>query len=238
MEYIINDLVMFDEQRSRLSLLEGQEEVFLSQAMARLLVLFIERNGQTLERDELFEKVWDDFGMRSSNANLNQHISLLRKEFALLGLPDNIIITVPKIGFKFLADITEVKGEVIRESRSLLEWSVPVILLLSVCCSLYTLKVILADTQPPTKSEYLLGKVDRCNVFSYNRVEPGSIAAHLDVVRSMLHKHNLTCSEDKEIRLNIEQHFSSKGAHRIFFSLCLKENSANCNNIYIHHGEV
>ncbi|EOH8097145.1 transcriptional regulator, partial [Salmonella enterica subsp. enterica serovar Newport] len=57
------------------------------------------------ERDTLFKTVWDDNGMRSSNSNLNQYISILRKQLVQVGLPENIIITVPRVGFMFNPDI-------------------------------------------------------------------------------------------------------------------------------------
>ncbi|HDR2162921.1 TPA: winged helix-turn-helix domain-containing protein [Enterobacter cancerogenus] len=237
MEYIINDLVVFDVQRGRLSLPEGDGEVFLAQAMTRLLKLFIEKNGQTIEREELFEKVWDDFGMRSSNANLNQHISLLRKEFALLGLPDNIIVTVPKIGFKFIADIAVRGKEVSAERKSYLGWLAAGALALSCCFAVYTAVTVSRETLPPIKKEYPLGTVNGCKVLSFNRVEAALIPEHLDMVRFLLQKLNLSCNADKEIRLSIDQHFASKHAQRVFFSLCQKEGSVECINLYTHNGE-
>lgn len=237
MVYIINDLVVFDEQRSRLSLPEGEEEVFLAQAMTRLLKLFIDRNGQTIERDELFEKVWDDFGMRSSNANLNQHISLLRKEFALLGLPDNIIVTVPKIGFKFIADITVQEKDDAAPRKRYPGWLAAGALVLSICFALYTAVIVSRDTLPPAKKEYPLGSVNGCKVFSYNRVDVESIPEQLDKARLLLQKNNLLCNTEKIIRLSIDQRFGSKHTQRVFFSLCQKEGSVECINLYTHNGD-
>ncbi|HHW3439977.1 TPA: winged helix-turn-helix domain-containing protein, partial [Escherichia coli] len=40
-------------------------------------------------------KVWDNNGLTSSNSNLNQYLSMLRKTFRHYGI-DNIIITVAR----------------------------------------------------------------------------------------------------------------------------------------------
>lgn len=48
-----------------------------------------------VSREEVLKKVWDDNGLTSSNSNLNQYLSMLRKTFRHYGI-DNIIITVAR----------------------------------------------------------------------------------------------------------------------------------------------
>ncbi|EGB2808513.1 winged helix-turn-helix domain-containing protein [Salmonella enterica] len=77
----------------------------------RLLAVLISNHGNPVERDCLLKKVWDDNGMRSSNSNLNQYISILRKQLLQVGLPDNAVITIPRVGFMFSPDI-EVRRDI------------------------------------------------------------------------------------------------------------------------------
>jgi DNA-binding winged helix-turn-helix (wHTH) protein len=62
-------------------------------------MLLIAHQGEAIKREVIFKKVWDDYGMVSSNNNLNQCVSKLRKIMKMLGMEDEVIVTVPKIGF-------------------------------------------------------------------------------------------------------------------------------------------
>lgn len=60
--------------------------------------------GDVLSREYLLTEVWDKYGLRGSNSNLNQYIILLRRALAGYGY-DNLIITIPKMGFRLNTDI-------------------------------------------------------------------------------------------------------------------------------------
>lgn len=57
------------------------------------------------EREYLFTEVWDKQGLTGSNGNRNHYISVLRKHFSKLKL-DDIIETVPRVGFRVNRDIS------------------------------------------------------------------------------------------------------------------------------------
>ncbi|WP_431625393.1 winged helix-turn-helix domain-containing protein [Enterobacter chuandaensis] len=79
--------------------------IVLTLTMKRLLTLLLEMRGHTLTRDKLLECVWDANGLRSSGHTLNKYISELRKYLTQLGMRRECIITIPRIGFMFNADI-------------------------------------------------------------------------------------------------------------------------------------
>ncbi|MCU8650555.1 winged helix-turn-helix domain-containing protein, partial [Escherichia coli] len=56
---------------------------------------FFLHHTDIVSREEVLKKVWDDNGLTSSNSNLNQYLSMLRKTFRHYGI-DNIIITVAR----------------------------------------------------------------------------------------------------------------------------------------------
>ncbi|MGF1716788.1 winged helix-turn-helix domain-containing protein, partial [Photobacterium chitinilyticum] len=62
---------------------------------ANALLYFLIQHPGVLTRDEVMKKVWDDNGLVSSNSNLNQYLSLLRKSFRSYGI-DNVIVTIPR----------------------------------------------------------------------------------------------------------------------------------------------
>lgn len=56
-----------------------------------------------IKRQQLLEEVWEERGLKGTNSNLNNYISLLRRHLAQLGETE-LIITYPRQGFKFVAN--------------------------------------------------------------------------------------------------------------------------------------
>lgn len=83
----------------------NQLTVGLSNPATRLLNELIKNNKIELTRETLIKHVWEDYGFSPSSATLSNHISELRKAFEALGVSKNILITVPRIGFKMEAEI-------------------------------------------------------------------------------------------------------------------------------------
>jgi len=107
--YTINSRVIFNDQMGSLSLTEGREDpTILAAPASRLLTLLIKNNNKVLTRDEILTEVWENHGLVASSNNLYHYISVIRKSLASLG-EDNIIVTLPKVGFsmKALSIVTE-----------------------------------------------------------------------------------------------------------------------------------
>jgi DNA-binding winged helix-turn-helix (wHTH) protein len=106
MKYII-DLVVIYIPSDRALILHNnpQNTVVLSTPANRLLMELIRNRGEVVTRDELLERVWEDYGFTGSNSNLNSYISEIRKSISSLDDKLNIITTVPKVGFRLEANI-------------------------------------------------------------------------------------------------------------------------------------
>lgn len=106
MKYIINLTVIFDPENRVLMLRNNHHlSVVLSNPATRLLSELIKNNKTELPRETLIKNVWEDYGFSPSSATLSNHISELRKAFESLGMSKDILITVPRIGFKMDAEI-------------------------------------------------------------------------------------------------------------------------------------
>lgn len=102
MKFSFNQQVIFDSDTGTLFLVDAPDDpVQISSPTKRLLLLLVCHRGEVIHREVIFKKVWDDFGMISSNNNLNHCISKLRRILRNLGLEDEVITTVPKMGFMF-----------------------------------------------------------------------------------------------------------------------------------------
>jgi TolB-like protein/DNA-binding winged helix-turn-helix (wHTH) protein/Tfp pilus assembly protein PilF len=86
----------------RLLLREG-EPVALTPKCFDLLVMLVENSGHLLEKQELLDRIWP--GQFVEEANLSFNISSLRKALGQVQSGDRFIETVPKKGFRFVADV-------------------------------------------------------------------------------------------------------------------------------------
>jgi DNA-binding winged helix-turn-helix (wHTH) protein/pimeloyl-ACP methyl ester carboxylesterase len=68
------------------------------------LLILVEQSGHVLSKEELMERVWPDSFVEENN--LAQNISMLRKALGEGG-GEKFIETVPKRGYRFVADVTE-----------------------------------------------------------------------------------------------------------------------------------
>lgn len=100
MRFDIEGFITFDtEEASLVNLLTG-DCIELSATSTRLLTNLLQYRGDIISRVDIFQSVFEKYGARPSNSNLNQYISTLRRSLADLGVEKNVIITVPRIGFK------------------------------------------------------------------------------------------------------------------------------------------
>lgn len=104
MKYKINAFILYDAVDGTLSLKDDEVDTQLSITANALLFYFIQHRG-IVSRDEVLKAVWDDNGLVSSNSNLNQYLSLLRKAFRQYGI-ENIIVTVARGRLEFNSDVS------------------------------------------------------------------------------------------------------------------------------------
>lgn len=74
-----------------------------------LLLLLVERNGQVMEKTDLLECLWP--GSVVEEANLSQTIYLLRRALADGLDGQQYIETIPRRGYRFVAEVSTIRGE-------------------------------------------------------------------------------------------------------------------------------
>ncbi|MHC9516591.1 winged helix-turn-helix domain-containing protein [Enterobacter mori] len=95
MKYTFNKSVIFDVAKR--TLVSDGVSFALTNPACRLLLVLIENNGELVEKETLLTKVWEEFGLASSEGSLYNNISLLRKGFVQVGIT-NGLETIPKKG--------------------------------------------------------------------------------------------------------------------------------------------
>jgi DNA-binding winged helix-turn-helix (wHTH) protein/TolB-like protein/Flp pilus assembly protein TadD len=88
-------------------LLHGGQAVPLTPKVFDTLLLLVENSGRTLEKDELIERLWPDSFVEESS--LAQNIFQLRKALGEAGSGERYIETIPKRGYRFAANVRELR---------------------------------------------------------------------------------------------------------------------------------
>ena len=87
-------------------LFRGAQPVPLSPRTFDLLVKLVENAGHLLDKDTLIREVWADASVEEGN--LNRTISNLRKALGETPTEVRFIQTVPRVGYRFVADVRQV----------------------------------------------------------------------------------------------------------------------------------
>ena len=87
-------------------LTRGGEPVSLPSKALDVLLALLARPGETLSKDELLKEVWPDTFVEEGN--LTQMVFLLRKALGESDGGQPLILTVPRQGYRFVGELTEV----------------------------------------------------------------------------------------------------------------------------------
>src|SRR4051812_9484517 len=89
--------------RERLLTRDG-EVLHLTPRVFDLLVVLVRRAGEVVTKEELLEGVWADVAVEEGN--INRTVSTLRKHLGKQSNGNDLIETIPKVGYRFLAPVT------------------------------------------------------------------------------------------------------------------------------------
>ncbi len=105
-------LYEFDEFRvdaNQKCLWHSDELVSLTPKAFETLLVLIKHRGKVVSKDVLLDEVWADTFVEEST--LSQNILTLRKTLAAFEKDKQFIVTVPRRGFRFVADVKEISAD-------------------------------------------------------------------------------------------------------------------------------
>ncbi|ENV9333498.1 winged helix-turn-helix domain-containing protein [Klebsiella aerogenes] len=248
MKFLLNEHIVFDFDTSTIFTEESPDDpIQISNPAKRLLYLLLSHSGEVVCREVLFKKVWDDFGMVSSNNNLNQCISKLRRILRHFNQNEEIIITVPKVGFMLNKQI--VVEELVDHAPPIANTSAiisdcPTVKLsqyhrqhfapglwtciFAACCvsiSLILLITFLFFNSSHHQDELLIGSARTCAVrIAENAADLATLSSFKKDVLQSLQQLNLHCNHDQYILLVRNESLTSRtlGVSRYSPLLCEK----------------
>lgn len=86
-------------------LFKGEETVLLPPKAYEILQLLVENEGRLVEKNELMQKIWHDSFVEDNNLTVN--ITSIRKALREKSGENKYILTVPRSGYRFIAQVTK-----------------------------------------------------------------------------------------------------------------------------------
>src|SRR5215213_361414 len=103
----IYEFADFRLDESERQLLRDEQPVALTPRAFDLLLFLVKNKNRLIEKNELLEMVWESSFVEEANINVN--ISTLRKALGEQKSPTKYIQTIPKKGYRFVADVREIE---------------------------------------------------------------------------------------------------------------------------------
>ncbi|WP_411751942.1 winged helix-turn-helix domain-containing protein [Serratia sp. (in: enterobacteria)] len=105
---ILNHHVIYDKSSGSLTDIgKKHDEIVLTTPANNCLQILLKNKPEITTQKELFEEVWEKYGIPINTNTLYQNIAMIRKAFRQLGLEEDIIITIPRRGM-LVADTVEI----------------------------------------------------------------------------------------------------------------------------------
>lgn len=264
MRYVINRTIHFRNTDGAIwkEHEDDPSSITLTVTTSRLLTFLLERHGEVASRDDILETVWTDHGLRSSNNSLNKYIADLRKIFSNMELNEDVIITVPKIGFMFSREIEVEKEPSVEDEQYVYESRHPdvkienegdtkkikryallsfLIIFMGVTPILFSttdigIKLSGIGTLQQSKS-YLLGSIDGCQVYTLQQSSVNMISIKVAIAEKLIKKTGFKCLENTRLYFQPSDPVVYGYPGRVFLSRCTYNKDtpgkfAACDNFY------
>ena len=240
MFFICNNSLLFDPEAHAISLVGQPESVLtLSAPAVRLLQEFIKHKGHDLSREELITRVWEEFGFTPSGNNLNKAVSELRKSFQSLGEGHEFIVTVPRYGFRFDAEVIFQPGENIPsvdpqpsvapqevkpQRASMKKWAIVAVLIVAALGT----RIFIPAKLKPVKE-----KIARCSIWIINDHGRPLVLSKL---AERLEANNVACGREEYDIYYFSARFTISAADEVFIGACPVSKTSLCKTIRYKSG--
>ncbi len=98
-------------------LLSENNRIQLTPKVFELLHLFLENSGKLITKDEILDKVWSDSFVEEGNLTFT--VNQLRKLLSDNARKPNFIETIPRRGYRFIAEVEKTSTQAIEISETL-----------------------------------------------------------------------------------------------------------------------
>ncbi|WP_300000346.1 winged helix-turn-helix domain-containing protein [uncultured Cedecea sp.] len=257
MHYIIQNAIRFDPADYTLEQThEPHTVVTLTVTMSRLLLFLVEKHGENVTKDDILSQVWEAHGLRASTNSLNKYISDLRQMFRALGLEDEIIATIPRVGFSIsgaivISTVSRMESEIVpivsatplEERRDGLRTYqyvflfIVVLFLSGLLFYIFHPKDSDEDIYTTTQKSYPVGMIDTCPVVSLKPVADNLKARSIEITKHILAMRGRSCGNEIQYYIYFSEDVIYHQRGRVFLADCAMKDPkmgliTSCINFY------
>lgn len=231
-DFFIAEKIKFSPHENTLSIVSSDEIVELSPVASQLLEKLLTNEPHISKRDDLLESVFESNGISPSYGNLSQHVMLIRKGFAGLGHEEEVITTIPKVGFRIASDVRRIQNGVIPEKKSHATWQGKWMLLPGgiIYLVISIIFLFIHNTAGRTNPDLMIESVTRWKNCKLHFIK-SSLSEKAEDVLNFLRENDmpLNCDNSNEIYIWRDR---TPGVTRNFTAVCDTE---HCKGIYAQH---
>ncbi|WII85149.1 winged helix-turn-helix domain-containing protein (plasmid) [Klebsiella pasteurii] len=204
----------------------------------RLFSYLLEHTDKTVSREELLNNIWRIYGLEPSNNSVNQYISLIRKSLIELGCEQEIIKTIPRLGFYIAGDMVSFENELpqncklsTKEKKSevnISKWfGMYKVSLLSTCLLISLLLILqpiissikFLDYHFPKTALFKIGDIGNCPVYSFTYTYQDVAEFKLKLAKEIV-KNELPCINNNIYIFHPSVHYVYQKTGRAFITRC------------------
>ncbi|MDT8885997.1 helix-turn-helix domain-containing protein [Klebsiella aerogenes] len=218
--------------------------------------LLEETPGTVVRRDVIIHDVWDRYGYTGTGNSLNQYISLLRRNFAALGLVD-IIETIPKQGFALRHDlVVRINLESAPEHIDKKDTSVPLtvitspmknnwvkrmyyspVFIMTIMFFLMIAYFTLTQKRIDSVKLYYIGNIEHCRIYTTKPFSSEFQKKRIDITNALIDQ-KASCIGNSFYIIDIEDLYLFSGRGHVFITRCTFEKNATdkiagCKDVYV-----
>ncbi|WP_196067759.1 helix-turn-helix domain-containing protein [Serratia sp. Res13-Sevr-LER1-36-b] len=235
---IFNMIAFRSEDGAMWNIAQPDRRLSFTTIPTRLFTYLLENADKMVSREELLNNIWNKYGLEPSNNSVNQYISLIRKSLSELGCDEEIIKTIPRVGFYIAREMVSASSETphnvettstkvqpaIEQSR-LRRGYKPALLAISLIIS--TLLVLQPfrsatghlDYRFPKSTLYKIGNIATCPVYALSASSP-DVAARKEKLAEELAAVHAPCVNNEIFIFHSGEHYAYQRSGRAFITRC------------------
>ncbi|WP_422526484.1 winged helix-turn-helix domain-containing protein [Serratia fonticola] len=205
---------------------------------ARLFTYLLENADKMVSREELLNNIWNKYGLEPSSNSVNQYISLIRKSLSELGCEEDIIKTIPRVGFYISGESVSYQQETpqsvettntevqpaIKQSRQRRGYK-PALLAIGLIISTFLVLQPFRfatghlDYRFPKSTLYKIGNIATCPLYTLRSSSP-DVAARKEKLAAELAAAHVPCVNNEVFVFHSGEHYAYQQSGRAFITRC------------------
>ncbi|MFV8984682.1 winged helix-turn-helix domain-containing protein [Serratia fonticola] len=252
---IFNMIAFRSEDGAMWNIAQPDRRLTFTTIPTRLFAYLLENADRMVGREELLNNIWNKYGLEPSNNSVNQYISLIRKSLIELGCDEEIIKTLPRVGFFIAGDIVSRSQETqqsvasvgtetppAKEQSRLQRGYKPSLLVISLIIS--TLLVLQPfrsatgrlDYSFPKSTLYKIGNIATCPLYALRASSP-DVAARKEKLAEELAAAHAPCVNNEVFIFYSDEHYAYQQSGRAFITRCINSDHtlshfSDCKAVY------